>query len=344
MELAKLLVLGACGTLEGYAFVLTGVISPQAFRDQMEFKSFIIMKLFLSAVGTSMVVQGLYSFINPKMYDETRKYSKKSQGFFRAVSGCLILGAGMYICGSGPTMMPAQLSAGVETATTIVLGAFAGGLVFGLVDPILFPKGVAKCTIEQSSIDKKVNASYASLAVPLGFALLAATAALEYFLPHSRDTARITGFATQSPMLPIVAGAIIGLNQIPLRILAGSGQGGSTSVMTIIGTLSGGLLAPKQKLTSIIGAAQIVYVWLGTLLGGYYAAGADGAFRPAPGFGHLQTFVGALLMLFGARVADGCTCGHGITGMSELSLQSIAAAMSIFVGGIATGIVHTLAA
>lgn len=40
-------------------------------------------------------------------------------------------------------------------------------------------------------------------------------------------------------------------------------------------------------------------------------------------------------MVFGARLAGGCTSGHGISGMSTLSISSIVTVASIFSGGIA---------
>jgi len=43
-------------------------------------------------------------------------------------------------------------------------------------------------------------------------------------------------------------------------------------------------------------------------------------------------------MLFGSRAAGGCTCGHGISGMSELSLQSVVGTMGIFGGAIVTAL------
>lgn len=45
---------------------------------------------------------------------------------------------------------------------------------------------------------------------------------------------------------------------------------------------------------------------------------------------------GGILMGLGARWAWGCTSGHGISGISQLSLASIAAVMSFFLAGIAT--------
>jgi uncharacterized protein len=50
----------------------------------------------------------------------------------------------------------------------------------------------------------------------------------------------------------------------------------------------------------------------------------------------LVAFAGGALMGFGARVAGGCTSGHGISGALQLSVGSWIALAGFFVGGIAT--------
>ncbi len=47
-------------------------------------------------------------------------------------------------------------------------------------------------------------------------------------------------------------------------------------------------------------------------------------------------FAGGLLMAFGARMAGGCTSGHGISGTLQLSVGSWIAVICFFAGGIAT--------
>jgi len=47
-------------------------------------------------------------------------------------------------------------------------------------------------------------------------------------------------------------------------------------------------------------------------------------------------FAGGLLMAFGARLAGGCTSGHGISGTMQLAVGSWIAVICFFVGGIAT--------
>jgi len=47
-------------------------------------------------------------------------------------------------------------------------------------------------------------------------------------------------------------------------------------------------------------------------------------------------------MLLGARIALGCTSGHGIAGGSELSLESFSAICCMFGFGIITGLIFRL--
>ena len=59
-------------------------------------------------------------------------------------------------------------------------------------------------------------------------------------------------------------------------------------------------------------------------------------------FGYSKTvraigaFIGGFLILFGARLAGGCTSGHGISGGLQLATSSWIFILSFFVGGIIT--------
>jgi uncharacterized protein len=59
-------------------------------------------------------------------------------------------------------------------------------------------------------------------------------------------------------------------------------------------------------------------------------------------FGHSRqlrygaAFVGGVIMLFGARLADGCTSGHGISGGLQLALSSWTFLVAMFATGITT--------
>lgn len=63
----------------------------------------------------------------------------------------------------------------------------------------------------------------------------------------------------------------------------------------------------------------------------------QGLLTPA---GALLVGVGGFLVGFGARYAGGCTSGHAISGLSTLRLDSLAAVIGFFVGGLVS--VHLL--
>lgn len=46
------------------------------------------------------------------------------------------------------------------------------------------------------------------------------------------------------------------------------------------------------------------------------------------------SFTGGLLMAFGARLAGGCTSGHGISGAAQLSVSSWTSLICFFIGGV----------
>ena len=50
--------------------------------------------------------------------------------------------------------------------------------------------------------------------------------------------------------------------------------------------------------------------------------------------GFLLMVVGGILIGFGTRYGDGCTSGHGISGLSNLQLPSLVAVIGFFIGGL----------
>ena len=56
------------------------------------------------------------------------------------------------------------------------------------------------------------------------------------------------------------------------------------------------------------------------------------------GLRYAVAFAAGFLMLFGARIADGCTSGHSLSGMAQLSVGSTVAVAAMFAGGIATAL------
>ena len=122
-----------------------------------------------------------------------------------------------------------------------------------------------------------------------------------------------------SPWIALLGGALIGLGSWLLLILNGRIAG--------ISGIFGGLLEPKS------GEVAWRVLFLAGLIGGV----AVHHFLVAPGGGITlaaswpMVLIAGVLVGMGTRWSGGCTSGHGICGISRLSVRSIVATC-IFVG------------
>lgn len=158
----------------------------------------------------------------------------------------------------------------------------------------------------------------------------------------------------ESDWSPYVAGGLIGLLSMVTFYLSDKPIGVSTAYARIAGML-GKLFAPRHteslpyfKETRPVVDWEVMFL-AGILLGGLIAAWTGGqlADRWLPPlwearFGEgsivarlVSAFAGGALMAFGARLAGGCTSGHGISGTLQLSVGSWVSLLCFFLGGMA---------
>lgn len=90
--------------------------------------------------------------------------------------------------------------------------------------------------------------------------------------------------------------------------------------MLVVGLLIGGFLASRlARSASAAPAVEIVH-----------------AEETTRGRRYVNAFFGGLLIIFGARLAGGCTSGHIISGITQLSMSGILFGAAVFVSGILT--------
>jgi uncharacterized membrane protein YedE/YeeE len=79
-------------------------------------------------------------------------------------------------------------------------------------------------------------------------------------------------------------------------------------------------------------------VFLGGLIAGsllyHFLSGAS--YPPAPNTSLPLLIIGGLLVGYGTSLGNGCTSGHGISGIARLSARSIVATLTFMVSAIAT--------
>jgi uncharacterized membrane protein YedE/YeeE len=108
------------------------VFEPGAIVGQMQLKNFLMLKIFLTAVITGLIVLALLN----GMFGV--KLSLKPLLLKADIIGGLILGVGIALAGACPGTTAAQIGAGYRDAWFILLGGIAGALTYGYFDaPII---------------------------------------------------------------------------------------------------------------------------------------------------------------------------------------------------------------
>ena len=92
----------------------------------------------------------------------------------------------------------------------------------------------------------------------------------------------------------------------------------TTETMLVVGLLIGGLLASRLGRTHAP------------------AVEAINANETTTNRRYLNAFLGGFLIIFGARLAGGCTSGHIISGMTQLSVSGFVFAAGVFASGMVT--------
>ena len=262
------------------------------------------------------------------------------------VVGGLLQGAGMLLSCACPGTLLIQLALGVRRSSSwlVLVGAVAGAVAYTgvgrargkpLSSPTSAPSapGANDTRLETTTttVDGKlrVNATVAT------FAFQALCLAVIWLATSLGPT------STHGPLRPLQSGLAIGAAQAASLLLTGIPVGVSAvyseigehvwRIWDVVrgGSTSSGKL-PTRGLTFASGI--LAGAWLLGMSGyrpGVAVAGDEDAHVSA-----LRALLGGCVMVVGARLAGGCTSGHGISGMSLLSISSFVTVASMFFAGV----------
>lgn len=162
------------------------------------------------------------------------------------------------------------------------------------------------------------------------------------------------GFLTEVRWSPYAVGIGIGVLSWLSFLISRKPIACSTSFAKASGMLERLLRGPQVEQKAYYSKIKLKVDWqfmlvLGVILGSLIAALLSGDFSLqwvpplwATAFGDsalvrvVVALVGGVFLGFGARWADGCTSGHGISGTLQLAVSSWISAICFFVGGILT--------
>ena len=181
------------GLAFGLALEKSRVFEPGVIVGQMQLRNFTMLKVFLSAVATGLVVLATlngFGFI---------KLAPKATLYTADIAGGLILGVGITLAGGCPGTVLAQIGAGYRDAWATLLGGLCGALAFGYLEPTLRPwidGGPGKLTL-----DHLVGQPFWLVALVFAALIVALLVVLERWRPWQEELGReVDGDTEPSPV------------------------------------------------------------------------------------------------------------------------------------------------
>ena len=151
---------------------------------------------------------------------------------------------------------------------------------------------------------------------------------------------------------PYLGGALTGVLGVASVVLTDKFIGASTSFARSAGMVEQ-IFLPKHVAALdyfVKFTPKIDWQWMflaGILFGSFFSAISSHSFRiqnppdmwvsrfgPSKVKRAVFAFIGGCIALFGARLADGCPSGHGLSGLMQLSVSGFIALACFFIGGI----------
>jgi len=324
---------GLSGALFGSALLFSGVYSPDIISSQLALSDFYMLKVFLTATGSSAIIIEICKRTNiaPCKPREPSNLNRLSR-YDGNIIGGLLLGCGMALTGACPGTVLVQVASGISSGLPVLAGGILGGILWSRFGYC------AKCAPTPSSqtnpvISKKEHTLYNSAKMSSYQAVLlfeivclAVVGAASYLLPDTLGSNRLN---------PVLGGLLIGGAQAASLILTRGPVGVSTAYERMgdyIRRFTG--LCPTKDSTWP-SPSPIIFA-LGMLVGTWSLSNALGM-SIAVETTHIpvaRAVVGGIALIVGARTAGGCTSGHGISGMAGLSKASFVTVGAMFAGGI----------
>jgi hypothetical protein len=174
----------------------------------------------------------------------------------------------------------------------------------------------------------------------------------------------IASVSTGTNWSPYVVGIGIGILSWLSFSISGKPLATSTTFARTGGMIEELIMGKKTPQRPYYKKIKLMINWqwmlvLGIVIGSFLSATISGDFQIgvwvpslwSSAFGDsailrvLVALVGGIILGFGARFADGCTSGHGISGTLQLAVSSWVSAICFFIGGIITAhlIYHVIA-
>ena len=234
----------------------------------------------------------------------------------------------MTLTGACPGTVFPQVATGIPSGPLVLLGGVLGGSLYSKLKPYLNNKVSDKEALEKPTVYEKNNLSKGDAILLYEGLCLGILGVVSWFTRGNKQGEVL--------LPPVVGGLLIGVAQIATLVLTGNALGVSAAYEQVgdlfwwgvefVSSTNQQVKKPRPKISSTVFVA-------GTLLGSWAVRHVVDI--PAPTevvIGPWRAILGGAILTFGSRIAGGCTSGHGISGMSQLSISSIISVAAMFGG------------
>eukprot|EP00013_Stygamoeba_regulata_P023941 CAMPEP_0177653434 /NCGR_PEP_ID=MMETSP0447-20121125/13733_1 /TAXON_ID=0 /ORGANISM="Stygamoeba regulata, Strain BSH-02190019" /LENGTH=346 /DNA_ID=CAMNT_0019156889 /DNA_START=21 /DNA_END=1061 /DNA_ORIENTATION=- len=334
--MSKAAVAASLGFVFGFVLEKGRVFLPSVIFDQMLMKDFTMMKMFLAASATSLLALSVLSHLAPTKFGKVlQRFTGSGENALSVCLGAGMLGAGMALSGSCPGTVFVQLGAGLwRSALPLLGGGLAAATLFSFAQPTIartFPK--APCR----TVDKMVSVPRVVVGASLAMVLYMAVFGLETIFPSSSSdlVLSLPALVRVVAWPPWAAGIVVGLLQVPALLLLEGTIGSSTAYVSVCGNVLNALnpSSVPDYMKNYLSSWQPIYL-AAAALGAFASSSLSSSHEVGELASGLVSAAGGFFLVFGARLAGGCTSGHGISGFGLLNFGSMLAVAAMFGGGI----------
>ncbi len=321
------------GALFGLILQYAGLNRYNTISGQALLKNNTVVKTILITIGLGAILLSITTGLG------LSQFHIKPFVVGGLILGGLIFGAGMAILGYCPGTLAVSLGEGSIDALIGVVGGLLGGLVFTLVLPsIKSILGPNLGKISLYSLTGSFSFTYYLMVIIIGMLILYAA-----FYIHLKEKAGDKKW--------IYAGVALAVLDVIVFLSATTNRpiGASTSYPWLADAVSGLTSNSYFQKISTPGSWEAIFL-LGAMVAAFVGSLVKGDFKFTLVHDNwkkyknnsstsrvLWAFIGGFILIFGARMAGGCTSGHIISGGMQLAFSSFTFAIFVFIGLVVTG-------
>lgn len=317
MGIKALLSGAALGAALGFVFQRGRFCLNTAFRDVIYIKNFTLFRSYLLSLIIAVIGANLLEHLGVISLDQGRQ----EFAWLANILGGYIFGIGMVLAGGCAAGTWYRVGEGLVGSWMAALGFMIGvtamksGMLSGVyaaIRSVVIAPGSGLTIYGMLGVNRWIGA-----------AIIAAPAL--FFVLTSRTSYSSSSAERHWRRTSVLVGLVIVAAWYLSRLTAGQATGISFTIPS------------ERLLMSVVSGGRWDWgtaVLVGVPLGSFIASrGAHEFSWRAPRAGVVvQQFAGGLIMGFGGMLAGGCLIGHGLSGLSALSVSSIVATAAMILG------------